>query len=41
MNAGQATAGDVRALMDLVMEGARREFGLELIPEVEIPEWTA
>lgn len=40
VNAGQATAGDVRALMDLVMEGARREFGLELIPEVEIPEWT-
>lgn len=39
VNAGEASACDVLALIDLVRTRSREEFGLELIPEVEIPEW--
>lgn len=41
VNAGNAKAKDVLALIDLVREKARETYGVEMIPEVEIPEWTA
>ena len=41
VNAGGATAADVTALIELVKSEARRVFDVEMIPEVEIPAWTA
>ncbi|WP_276924559.1 UDP-N-acetylmuramate dehydrogenase [Faecalibaculum rodentium] len=41
VNAGGATCRDVMALIDLVKTKARRVFDVDMIPEVEIPEWTA
>ncbi|MGE0160793.1 MAG: UDP-N-acetylmuramate dehydrogenase [Gemmatimonadales bacterium] len=36
VNLGGATAGDVRALMDLAQTTVRRELGYELVPEIEL-----
>ena len=40
VNMGEARAADVKALMDLAQEQVRKQFGVELEPEIElIGEW--
>jgi UDP-N-acetylmuramate dehydrogenase len=40
VNANGATASDVRALMTLVQHEVAKEFGVKLVPEVElVGEW--
>ena len=35
VNVGQATAADVRAMIALIQDEVRRQFGIELRPEIE------
>lgn len=39
INAGGATCADVKALIELVKTRSAQAYGIEMIPEVECPEW--